>query len=231
LSRRTEQQASSLEETASSMEEILRIVQNGQENVSETTALAKDSIQHARQGNESVQQTVLAMRNISESSNKIASIIGVIDEIAFQTNLLALNAAVEAARAGEQGRGFAVVASEVRNLAQRSADSAKEIKDLINDSVTRVDEGVSLVEQSGETLAQIVEAIDGVASKMDELAQSSKEQADGITQVNSAISQMDGITQQNAALVEEASASSQSMASEAERLSNLVSFFSNYKQA
>jgi len=228
LSKRTEQQASSLEETAASMEQILRIVQNGEQNATETADLAQVSIQHARQGRQSVEDTVHAMRNISESSNKIASIIGVIDEIAFQTNLLALNAAVEAARAGEQGRGFAVVASEVRNLAQRSADSAKEIKDLINDSVGRVDDGVDLVERSGETLSQIVEAIEGVASKMSAITQSSKEQSDGITQVNGAITQMDGITQQNAALVEEATAASHNMASEAQGLRNLVSFFSNY---
>lgn len=231
LSQRTEEQASSLEETAASMEEILRIVQNGQDNVEETTKLAQASIDCAHEGNQSVQETVHAMRNISESSNKIASIIGVIDEIAFQTNLLALNAAVEAARAGEQGKGFAVVASEVRNLAQRSADSAKQIKDLISDSVSRVDEGVSLVEQSGTTLAQIVEGIEGVAAKMEMLAESSKEQSEGIGQVNSSITQMDAITQQNAALVEEASASSQSMASEAQRLRSVVSFFSNYRQA
>ena len=226
LSSRTEDQASSLEETAASMEQMLATVQSSEQNAMETNNLAQASMRHAQEGDKSVQNTVAAMKSISESSQQIASIISVIDEIAFQTNLLALNAAVEAARAGEHGRGFAVVASEVRNLAQRSADSAREIKDLIQDSVTRVNDGAELVEQSGQTLGEIVKAIEGVAKKMDALLVSGKEQSEGIQQVGSAVSKMDQMTQQNAALVEEASAASASMAEEAHRLTQLVSFFS-----
>ena len=226
LSQRTEDQASSLEETAASMEEMLATVQASEKNAIETSSLAHESMRHAQEGDKSVQATVAAMKSISDSSARIASIIGVIDEIAFQTNLLALNAAVEAARAGEHGRGFAVVASEVRNLAQRSADSAKEIKDLIQDSVKCVEDGEALVGKSGETLRAIVTAIEGVANKMDDLKVSGKEQSQGIQQVGKAVTQMDQMTQQNAALVEEATAASVSMADEAQRLSQLVAFFS-----
>lgn len=226
LSKRTENQAASLEETAASMEQMLATVQASEKNISETNVLAQESMRHAKEGDSSVQQAVSAMKSISESSERIASIISVIDEIAFQTNLLALNAAVEAARAGEHGKGFAVVASEVRNLAQRTADSAKEIKSLINDSVTRVEDGAMLVEKSGETLGSIVAAIEGVAEKMNELLVSGKEQTAGIQQASNAVVYMDQMTQQNAALVEEASAASTSMAEEAQRLSSLVAFFS-----
>jgi methyl-accepting chemotaxis protein len=227
LSRRTESQASSLEETSASMEQMLRTVQMGEENANSTNRLARESIAYAREGDESVKATVLAMQNISDSSGRIANIVGVIDEIAFQTNLLALNAAVEAARAGEQGRGFAVVASEVRKLAQRSADSAKEIKTLIDDSVRRVDEGSQLVERSGETLGKIVEAINGVAQRMEQLMVSAKEQSTGIQQVGVAVGDMDQITQQNAALVEEAASASEVMSNEAKKLAQLVAFFSS----
>lgn len=227
LSRRTEAQASSLEETSAGMEEMLRTVHMGEDNANSTNQLAKESISYARDGDESVKATVMAMQNISDSSNRIASIVSVIDEIAFQTNLLALNAAVEAARAGDQGRGFAVVASEVRKLAQRSADSAKEIKTLIDDSVQRVEEGSKLVERSGETLGKIVEAINGVAQRMDQLMVSAKEQSTGIQQVGTAVSDMDQITQQNAALVEEAASASEVMSNEANKLAALVAFFSS----
>ncbi|WP_096084656.1 methyl-accepting chemotaxis protein [Agaribacterium haliotis] len=225
LSQRTEEQASSLEETASSMEQITRMVQNSADSAESANQAAQTSVQIARQGNDSVQKTVAAMHGISEASAKIANIIGVIDEIAFQTNLLALNAAVEAARAGEQGRGFAVVASEVRNLAQRSASAAKEIKELINNSVERVEQGSALVEGSGTTLANIVSEIERVGAMMTQILDSANEQVAGIQQVGAAISQMDQITQQNAALVEQASSSSENMADEAHRLDKLVSFF------
>jgi methyl-accepting chemotaxis protein len=218
LSQRTEAQASSLEETASSMEEMTSTVKHNADNAAQANQLAVEARQRAAQGGEVVARAVQAMTEINQSSKKIADIIGVIDEIAFQTNLLALNAAVEAARAGEQGRGFAVVASEVRNLASRSATAAKEIKALIQDSVRKVDEGSTLVTQSGATLEQIVASVKRVSDIVAEIAAASGEQSAGIEQVNRAVMQLDELTQQNAALVEEASAASLSMAEQARQL-------------
>jgi methyl-accepting chemotaxis protein len=222
LSQRTEEQGSSLQETASSMEEMTSTVKQNADNASAANQLAAAARAHAEKGGAVVQDAVRAMSGINESSRKIADIIGVIDEIAFQTNLLALNAAVEAARAGEQGRGFAVVASEVRSLAGRSASAAKEIKELIQDSVGRVGEGSALVTQSGETLQQIVAAVKKVSDVVSEIAAASREQSSGIEQVSRAVMSMDEMTQQNAALVEEAAAASQSMAQQARRLSESV---------
>ena len=226
LSKRTEQQASALEETAASMEEMMATVQQSNSNVLNANKLALESQDKATRGGQVVGETIAAMAEINRASKKISDIISVIDEIAFQTNLLALNAAVEAARAGEQGRGFAVVAGEVRNLAQRSAGAAKEIKDLIRDSVTKVESGAALVNESGETLSQIVSAVNTVTVTMEKIVLSSKEQSEGITQVNTAISQMDQMTQQNSALVEQATAAAQSMADQARALNNIVDFFS-----
>ena len=225
LSQRTEEQASSLEETASSMEEMTSSVRQTSENASHANNLAANAQEKAQKGGEVVSKAVGAMEEINTSSKKISDIIGVIDEIAFQTNLLALNAAVEAARAGEQGKGFAVVAGEVRNLAQRSAGAAKEIKDLIRDSVEKVDNGTDLVNKSGQTLAEIVEAVEKVNTMIKEISSASEEQASGIEQVNKAISQMDEMTQQNAALVEEASAASETMTEQAKNMLDLVGFF------
>lgn len=225
LSRRTEAQASSLEETASSMEEMTATVKQTSENASQANTLAAEAKTKAQAGGRIVQDAVLAMSEILRSSNKINDIIGVIDEIAFQTNLLALNAAVEAARAGEQGRGFAVVAGEVRTLSQRSAAAAKEIKDLIRDSVSKVEAGSTLVNQSGQTLADIVDAVEKVASVINDVSNAAIEQNSGIGQINQAITQMDEMTQQNAALVEESSAASRSMSEEAGNMNNLISFF------
>lgn len=225
LSQRTESQASSLEETASSMEEITATVKQTSENASKANGLASEAKKRAEVGGEVVQDAVAAMSEILQSSNKINDIIGVIDEIAFQTNLLALNAAVEAARAGEQGRGFAVVAGEVRTLSQRSAAAAKEIKDLIRDSVSKVESGSTLVNQSGETLAEIVAAVEKVAVMIQDVTNAAMEQNSGISQINQAITQMDEMTQQNAALVEETSAASRAMSEEATNMNNLVSFF------
>jgi methyl-accepting chemotaxis protein len=220
LSQRTEQQASSLEETASSMEEMTSTVKQNADNAGQANQLAAAARDQAEKGGVVVSRAVTAMAGINESSRKIADIIGVIDDIAFQTNLLALNAAVEAARAGEQGRGFAVVASEVRNLAGRSATAAKEIKALIQDSVHRVEEGSSLVTQSGATLDQIVSAVKKVSDIVAEIAAASHEQSAGIEQVNKAVMQLDELTQQNASLVEEASAASQAMAEQARNLND-----------
>ncbi len=222
LSQRTEQQAASLEETASSMEQMTSTVRNNADNASQASQLASNARREAESGGEVVQSAVRAMQDISQSSKRIADIIGVIDEIAFQTNLLALNAAVEAARAGEQGRGFAVVASEVRSLAGRSASAAKEIKSLINDSVAKVADGTKLVDQSGETLNAIVTSVKKVADIVAEIAAANQEQSTGIEQVDKAVTQMDQLTQQNAALVEEVAAASETLRDQAAKLSSFL---------
>jgi methyl-accepting chemotaxis protein len=225
LSSRTEQQASSLEETASSMEELTSTVRQNADNARQANVLAKNASQIAAHGGEVVSQVVSTMASINASSKKIGDIIAVIDGIAFQTNILALNAAVEAARAGEQGRGFAVVASEVRNLAQRSAAAAKEIRGLISDSVTKVEAGGRLVDEAGVTMQEIVQGIGRVTEIMADITLASAEQSTGIEQVNEAITQMDGVTQQNAALVEEAAAAAASLQEQATTLAQLVSVF------
>jgi methyl-accepting chemotaxis protein len=225
LSSRTEQQAASLEETASSMEELTSTVKQNADNARQAGQLANTASDIARRGGDVVGQVVDTMQGITESSRKIADIIGVIDGIAFQTNILALNAAVEAARAGEQGRGFAVVASEVRSLAQRSAQAAKEIKHLIDDSVTRVDSGSELVQRAGQTMGEVVNAVQRVTDIMGEISSATEEQSSGIGQVNLAITQMDQATQQNAALVEQAAAAAGSLEEQARRLKDAVAFF------
>ncbi|OEZ90683.1 methyl-accepting chemotaxis protein [Duganella phyllosphaerae] len=225
LSSRTEEQASSLEETAASMEELTGTVKQNADNARQANQLAVSASEVAVRGGAVVSQVVETMASINQSSKKIVDIIGVIDGIAFQTNILALNAAVEAARAGEQGRGFAVVATEVRNLAHRSAAAAKEIKILIDDSVTKVDTGGKLVDDAGVTMADIVQSITRVTDIMSEIASASLEQTTGIEQVNSAIAQMDEVTQQNAALVEQAAAAANSMQEQASILSQVVSVF------
>lgn len=222
LSQRTEEQSSSLEETASSMEEMTSTVKQNADNAGQANQLAIAARDQAEKGGSVVAKAVRAMTDINESSKKISDIIGVIDEIAFQTNLLALNAAVEAARAGEQGRGFAVVASEVRSLAGRSATAAKEIKELIQDSVRKVEDGSVLVTQSGQTLEQIVSSVKKVSDIVAEIAAASREQSSGIEQVNRAVMQMDELTQQNAALVEQATAASQAMAEQARELNEMM---------
>ncbi|NRR33375.1 MCP four helix bundle domain-containing protein [Oxalobacteraceae bacterium] len=225
LSQRTEQQAASLEETASSMEQLTSTVKQNADNARQANQLVVSAADFANQGGQVVGQVVATMGSIKESSGKIVDIIGVIDGIAFQTNILALNAAVEAARAGEQGRGFAVVASEVRNLAQRSASAAKEIKELIGDSVGKVDAGGKLVDEAGATMQQIVTSVRQVADIMSEITAASIEQSSGIEQVNLAITAMDSATQQNAALVEQAAAAAASMQQQAVHLSEAVSVF------
>ncbi len=225
LSARTEQQASALEETASSMEELTSTVKFNADNARQANQLAITASEVASRGGAVVSEVVSTMGSINESARKIVDIISVIDGIAFQTNILALNAAVEAARAGEQGRGFAVVASEVRNLAQRSAAAAKEIKTLIGDSVDKVDTGSRLVDQAGKTMDEVVTAITRVTDIMNEITTASDEQREGIEQVNMAITQMDSVTQQNAALVEEAAAAAASMQEQAARLTEVVGVF------
>lgn len=225
LSQRTESQASSLEETASSIEELTSTVKQNADNARQANQLVVSATGVAVKGGAVVGQVVNTMGSIKDSSRKIVDIIGVIDGIAFQTNILALNAAVEAARAGEQGRGFAVVAAEVRNLAQRSAGAAKEIKSLIDDSVDKVDQGSKLVDEAGKTMDEIVTSVQHVADIMSEIAAASQEQSAGIEQVNLAITQMDEMTQQNAALVEQAAAAAESMEEQAVELARAVSVF------
>ncbi len=225
LSQRTEEQASSLEETASSMEELTSTVKQNAENARQANQLAIGASDVAVRGGEVVGQVVMTMGEINEASRKIADIISVIDGIAFQTNILALNAAVEAARAGEQGRGFAVVATEVRNLAQRSAGAAREIKSLISDSVERVASGSKLVEQAGKTMEEIVVSVKRVTDLMSEISAASMEQTSGIEQVNQAVTKMDETTQQNAALVEEAAAAAESLEEQARSLVEAVAAF------
>ncbi len=225
LSSRTEQQASSLEETAASMEELTATVRQNADNAVQANSLAQTASSVAARGGAIVGQVVDTMGSIDASARKIVDIIGVIDSIAFQTNILALNAAVEAARAGEQGRGFAVVASEVRNLAHRSAAAAKEIKNLIGDSMTQVNAGTTLVQQAGTTMDDVVASVARVTDMMSEITSATQEQRVGINQVNEAITQMDQVTQQNAALVEEAAAAAASMQEQAARLAQVAAEF------
>ncbi|MGC6034584.1 methyl-accepting chemotaxis protein [Enterobacter hormaechei] len=225
LSSRTEQQAASLEETAASMEQLTATVKQNAENARQASNLALSASETAQKGGKVVDNVVQTMRDIAGSSQKIADIISVIDGIAFQTNILALNAAVEAARAGEQGRGFAVVAGEVRNLAQRSAQAAREIKSLIEDSVGRVEIGSTLVESAGETMGEIVNAVTRVTDIMGEIASASDEQSRGIDQVGLAVAEMDRVTQQNASLVEESAAAAAALEEQASRLTQAVAVF------
>lgn len=225
LSSRTEEQASSLEETASSMEEITSTIKHNSDNARQANILSKSASSIAEKGGNVVSEVVATMSSINESSHKIVDIISVIDGIAFQTNILALNAAVEAARAGEQGRGFAVVASEVRSLAQRSASAAKEIKELINDSVDKVAQGSRLVDSAGTTMQEVVESVKRVSDIISEITAAGVEQSTGVDQINNAIMQMDNVTQQNAALVEQAAAAAASMQEQAANLVQVVSVF------
>ena len=225
LSARTENQASALEETAASMEELASTVKQNADNARQANELARGASAVAVQGGEIVVRVVNTMKGINNSSRRIADIIGVIDGIAFQTNILALNAAVEAARAGEQGRGFAVVAGEVRNLARRSAEAAKEIKLLITDSVERVEQGSTLVDQAGRTMSEIVDGIRRVTDLMGEISVASSEQSQGVAQIGEAVSHMDQVTQQNAALVEEMAAAASSLRNQAQELVQSVAVF------
>jgi methyl-accepting chemotaxis protein len=225
LSQRTEEQAASLEETAASMEELTATVRQNAENAQQANKLASSASDVAVKGGSVVAEVVQTMDGITQASRKIADIIGVIDEIAFQTNILALNAAVEAARAGDQGRGFAVVAAEVRNLAQRSANAAKEIKGLISDSVSKVESGSRLVDTAGKTMEEIVQSVKRVTDIMAEISAASQEQRAGIEQVNNAVTQMDQVTQQNAALVEEAAAAAKSMEDQTGAMAEMVGQF------
>src|SRR5450830_1699664 len=225
LSSRTEQQAGSLQETASAMEELTATVKQNAENAKQANQLAETASHIAIKGGAVVSRVVDTMASINESSKKVVDIIGVIDGIAFQTNILALNAAVEAARAGEQGRGFAVVASEVRSLSQRSASAAKEIKELIGDSVQKADAGAALVDEAGATMGEILNSVKRVTGIMGEISSASDEQTRGIEQINLAIAQMDQVTQQNAALVEEAAAAAAQMQAQTSTLAGVVSVF------
>ena len=225
LSRRTEQQAASLEETASSMEELTATVRQNADSANTASKLALSASEVAVKGGAVVTDVVGTMASINDSSKRIAEIIGVIDGIAFQTNILALNAAVEAARAGEQGRGFAVVAGEVRNLAQRSAAAAKEIKGLIDDSTGKVASGSKLVAEAGTTMQEIVDSVRRVTDIMGEITSASQEQTAGIEQINQAVSEMDNVTQQNAALVEQAAAAAEAMKDQAVMLTSAMSVF------
>jgi methyl-accepting chemotaxis protein len=227
LAQRTQEQASSLEETAASIEEMTATVKQNASNATQASQLAGGARASAERGGEVVNKAVTAMGAITESSRRVADIIGVIEQIAFQTNMLALNAAVEAARAGEQGRGFAVVASEVRNLAQRSATAAKEIKDLIKDSAQKVEQGAALVNSSGEALQEIIVGVKKVTDIVSEISAASDEQARGIEQINTAVTQMDKMTQQNASLVEESSAAAAAMREQAQVMSELVAAFTS----
>jgi methyl-accepting chemotaxis protein len=225
LSARTEQQASSLEETASAMEQLTATVRHNASHAQHATELAQSATEVASRGGAVVAEVVSTMDAINEASRRIADITTVIDGLAFQTNILALNAAVEAARAGEQGRGFAVVASEVRTLAQRSGDAAREIKLLIEDSVGKVDAGSQLVAQAGDTMQDVVRSVQQVGGIIGEISLASREQSQGIEQVNLAIMQMDTVTQQNAALVEEAAAAAAALSEQAAALSHAVGVF------
>ena len=225
LSERTEQQAANLEETAASLEQITATVRQNADNARHANSVANSARDQAKEGAEVVAGAKHAMSEISDSSRKISDITGVVDEIAFQTNLLALNAAVEAARAGDAGRGFAVVASEVRVLAQRSAAAAKQIKDLIEESVVKVTDGSELVDQSANTLTEIVKSITEVSSLVSEISTSSSEQSDGIEQINNAVTQMDQVTQQNAALVEQAAAAASALEDSAVSLKQHMGYF------
>ncbi|AFI90898.1 HAMP domain-containing protein [Pectobacterium parmentieri] len=234
LSARTEEQASSLEETASSMEQLTSTIRNTADNTTQATDLAAGASATVKKSGAMMETVTQEMRGIRDSSQRMAEIIGVIDGIAFQTNILALNAAVEAARAGEQGRGFAVVATEVRALAQRSATAAKEIKELIDDSFKKVQDGMGLVEETGVTMNSLVTNVQGVTGIISEIAQASREQSDGINQINLAVGQIDTTTQQNAALVEESAAAALSLQDQANSLARTVSVFNlgaSYKSA
>ncbi|WP_433637226.1 methyl-accepting chemotaxis protein [Kluyvera georgiana] len=225
LSARTEQQAASLEETAASMEELTATVKQNAENAQQASHLAHSASETAGQGGKVVENVVMTMNDIADSSQKIAEITSVIDGIAFQTNILALNAAVEAARAGEQGRGFAVVASEVRSLAQRSAQAAKEIKTLIDESVNKISSGAKYAENAGQTMGDIISSISNVTDIMNEIACASEEQSNGIQQVGVAVAEMDRVTQQNTSLVEESAAASAELEAQASRLNQAVALF------
>jgi methyl-accepting chemotaxis protein len=226
LSQRTEQQAASLQETAASMEQLTATVKQNADNARQASGLAHNASEIATRGHDVVSRVIGTMGEINDSSRQIGDIIGVIEGIAFQTNILALNAAVEAARAGEQGRGFAVVAGEVRNLAQRSATAAKEIKQLIGSSVERVHNGSALVEQAGATMGEILQAVQRVTDIMGEIAAASEEQSSGISQVGLAVTQMDEMTQQNAALVEQAAAAAHSLKDQVDVLREAIGSFS-----
>jgi methyl-accepting chemotaxis protein len=225
LSGRTEQQASALQQTAATMEELGTTVRNNAEHSTQASLLADHASAVATRGGAVVDEAVQTMRGINDSSRKIADIIGVIDGIAFQTNILALNAAVEAARAGEQGRGFAVVAAEVRSLAKRSTDAAREIKLLIEESVVRVEQGSHRVGEAGATMRRIVESVKETGSLIAEISRATQEQSEGVAHVNQAVGELDGMTQQNSALVEQSAAAALSLKDQAERLTHAVAQF------